>query len=55
MGSVVVGLIVRQTFLPKLVQLYCVPQTVCNMCLDTLEEWYQEANVITICLTNRKH
>ena len=33
---------------------YCVPQTVCNMRLDTLEEWYQEANVSTILLTNRK-
>ena len=33
---------------------YCVPQTVCNMRLDTLEEWYQEANVSTILLTKRK-
>ena len=30
------------------------PQTVCNLRLDTLEEWYQEANVSTILLTNRK-
>ena len=32
-----------------------VPQTVCNMRLDTLEEWYQESNVGTILLTYGKH
>ena len=34
---------------------YCMPETVWNLRLDTLEEWYQEANVSTILLTNRKH
>ena len=27
---------------------YCMPQTVGHVRLDTLEEWYQEANVSTI-------
>ena len=31
------------------------PQTVWNLRLDTLEEWYQEANASTILLTYRKH
>ena len=34
---------------------YCMPQTVGHVCLDTLEEWYQEANVSTILLTDREH
>ena len=34
---------------------YCMPQTVGHVRLDTLEEWYQEANVSTILLTDREH
>ena len=34
---------------------YCMAQTVWNLRLDTLEEWYQETNVSTIFLTKREH
>ena len=34
---------------------YCMPQTVGHVHLDTLEDWFQEANVSTILLTSRKH
>ena len=41
------------TFLYTVHWWYCVPKTVCNMRLDTLEVWYQEANVSTLLLVIR--
>ena len=40
---------------PIILLFYCMPQTVGHVRLDTLEEWYQEANVSTILLTDREH
>ena len=37
------------------VDIYSIPQTVRHVRLDTLEEWFQEANVSNILLTDRKH
>ena len=37
------------------VDIYSIPQTVRHVRLDTLEEWFQEANVSTILLTDTKH